>query len=63
MKSYSILEVQTVLNPPIRLNFIDDINCPICDIEIDVKNQEIDDNSFIFCEDCNHTINFKLVKI
>jgi uncharacterized paraquat-inducible protein A len=63
MENYSIIEIKTVLSSPIILDFVDDINCPICDIEIDVRNKEIDDNSFANCENCNHTIKFKLVKI
>lgn len=63
MEDYSIIEIKTVLTPPIKFNFIDDINCPICDIEIDVKDKEIDDNSFVYCEDCKHIIKFKIIKI
>ncbi len=63
MKDYSILEIKTVLKPPIILNFTDYINCPICDNEIDVKDMEVDKNSYFDCENCNHTIKFKIVKI
>ncbi len=63
MKDYTILEIKTVLNPPIILNFTDYVNCPICDNEIDVKDIEVDNNSSVDCENCNHTIKFKIVKI
>lgn len=63
MKDYTILEIKTVLNPPIILNFTDYVNCPICDNEIDVKDMEVDNNSSVNCENCNHTIKFKIVKI
>jgi hypothetical protein len=63
MKDYTILEIKTVLNPPIILNFTDYVNCPICDNEIDVKDMEVDNNSSVDCENCNHTIKFKIVKI
>lgn len=63
MKDYTILEIKTVLNPPIILNFTDYVNCPICDNEIDVKDLEVDNNSSVDCENCNHTIKFKIVKI
>jgi|UPI0003765950 hypothetical protein len=63
MEDYSIIEIKTVLASPVTLNFVDYVNCPICDIEIDVRNKVVDDNSFVFCEGCNHTINFIIVKI
>ncbi|TAF09128.1 MAG: hypothetical protein EAZ75_09225 [Flavobacteriia bacterium] len=63
MKDYTILEIKTVLNPPIILNFTDYVNCPICDNEIDVKDMKVDNNSSVDCENCNHTIKFKIVKI
>jgi DNA-directed RNA polymerase subunit RPC12/RpoP len=61
-ESYSILEIKTVLTPPIKLNFLDDVNCPICDIEIDVKGKIINNQSFVRCKDCNHKISFKIVQ-
>lgn len=60
---YSILEVKTIHKPPIKLDFVDYVNCPICDIEIDVKNKIINQNSSVYCEDCKHTIVFKIIKI
>ena len=60
---YTILEIKTVLTPPIIINFTDYVNCPICEIEIEVKDKQIDDNSSVYCEDCNHTIKFKILKI
>jgi len=63
MENYTILEIKTVLTPPITINFIDYVNCPICDVEIDMKDKEIDDNSSVFCEGCDHTIKFSIVKI
>lgn len=63
MKTYSTIELKTVLDPPITLNICDYINCPICDIEIDVRNKIIDIGSFETCEDCNHIIKIEIVKI
>jgi hypothetical protein len=63
MQEYSIIEIKTVLIPPIIVNFLDDVNCPVCDIEIDVRNKEIDQNSSVYCQDCKHTIKLKIVKI
>ncbi|WP_026776941.1 hypothetical protein [Polaribacter sp. Hel_I_88] len=63
MDDFSISEIKTVLDPPIIINFVDEINCPICDIEIDVKNKIVDNGSFVYCEDCNHKIIFEITKI
>lgn len=61
MKEYSILEIPTVLNPPIKL--IDIIyNCPICDYEIEI-DMDVDDNSFVNCDCCDHIIKFRIKKI
>lgn len=61
--SYSFLEVKTIKSPPIKLDFVDYVNCPICDIEIDVKNKIINQKSSVYCEDCKHIIVFKIIKI
>lgn len=61
--NYSFLEVKTIQNPPIKLDFVDYVNCPICDIEIDVKNKIINQKSSVYCEGCDHTIIFKIIKI
>ncbi|APZ44788.1 hypothetical protein BW723_00110 [Polaribacter reichenbachii] len=63
MENYSISEIKTVLKPPIIINFIDEINCPICDIEIYLKDKLIDNDSFVYCKDCNHKIVFRIIKI
>jgi transcription elongation factor Elf1 len=61
MIEYSILEIPTVLNPPIKL--IDIIyNCPVCDYEIEIDMQ-IDDNRFVNCNICDHIIKLKITKI
>lgn len=62
MESYSTAEILSVYTPPYKLNFIEYVNCPICEIEIDVFNKIVDENSFVRCEDCEHTIQFRLVK-
>lgn len=63
-ESISIMEIPTVLDPPISLKSADEyINCPICEISIDLKDQLIDNDCFAYCEDCNHKILFKIVKI
>lgn len=64
LESTSILEIHTVESPPISLLVADDyVKCPICDIDIDVKGVVIDNGSFAHCEDCNHRITFKIVKL
>lgn len=60
---FSFLEVRTVNCPPVKLDFVDWVNCPICDLEIDVKNKVIDEKSYVFCENCKHKILFKIIKI
>jgi hypothetical protein len=62
-ESHSVLEIKTVLNPPIKLNFVDYVECPICQIEIDIYDKIIDNKSFARCHDCNHTIHFTIVNI
>lgn len=65
-ESTSILEIPTVLEPPLSSKLIEGfIICPICefDIELNDKLTFIDNNDFAFCEDCNHKIIFKIKKI
>ena len=61
MIDYSILDISTVLIPPIKLKNII-YNCPICDYEIDI-DMFVDDNSFIKCDNCDHRIKLKIKKI
>lgn len=61
-ESSSVLEIKTVIPAPLKLSFLDYVTCPICDIEIDVKDKIINNQDFIICKDCNHKINFKIVK-
>jgi hypothetical protein len=61
MTDYSILEIPTVLGPPLKL--IDIIyNCPVCDFEIEM-DMFVDDNSFISCDVCDHVTKFRIKKI
>lgn len=61
MIEYSILEIPTVLNPPIKI--IDVLyNCHVCEYEIEI-NMFVDDNSFIKCDVCEHITKFKIKKI
>ena len=61
MTDYSILEIPTVLDPPLKL--IDIIyNCPVCDFEIEM-DMLVDDNSFISCDVCDHVTKFRIKKI
>lgn len=63
-ESVSYLEIPTVLNPPITLKFADNyISCPICEIDIDLKDCLIYNDTYAYCKDCNHKIIFKIVKI
>lgn len=57
----TILDVYTVLVTPIWLKDII-YNCPVCDCEIDI-DMIVDDNSFIICDNCEHIIKFKIIKI
>ena len=59
----SLIEITTVFDPPILLNFVDEISCPRCDMDVDVKDLIIDEDSFVICENCEHKIKFKLIKI
>jgi hypothetical protein len=63
MNDYSILEIKSVYKPPYILDFVEYVNCPICEQEIEVFNMTVDENSFVSCEDCEHDIRFRLVKI
>ena len=63
MEDYSTLEIFSVYTQPYKLDFVEHINCPICEMEIDVFNTIVDENSFVLCQNCEHTIRFKLVKI
>jgi len=61
MIEYSILEIPTVLNPPIKI--IDVIySCPVCDYEIEI-DMFVDDNSFVKCNGCDHITKFKIKRI
>lgn len=61
MIEYSILEIPTVLHPPIKI--IDVIyNCPVCDYEIEI-DMFVDDNSFVKCDGCDHITKFKIKRI
>lgn len=63
-ESISILEIPTFLAPPIDLKFTDhSIYCPLCNIEIDIENQFIKDGDDVCCEDCNHRIVFRIIRI
>ena len=61
MIEYSILQIPTVLNPPILLRDII-YNCTVCDYEIEI-DMLVDDDSFIKCDVCDHITKFKIKKI
>lgn len=61
MFEYSILQIPTVLNPPIELKDIL-YNCPVCDFEIEI-DMFVDDESFVECDMCEHIIKFKIKKL
>lgn len=61
MKDFSILEIATVLNPPIKLSEII-YNCPVCDFEIDIDEIVEDDITFD-CENCQHKVVIKIKNI
>jgi hypothetical protein len=61
MIEYSILEIPTVLDPPIEL--IDIIyNCPVCDYKIEI-DMFVDDKSCVKCDVCEHITKFKIKRI
>jgi hypothetical protein len=58
MIEHSILEIPTVLHPPIKL--IDVIyNCPVCDYEIEI-DMLVNDDSFVKCDICDHITKLKI---
>lgn len=63
MPNHSTIEIKTILSTPISLDFVDYINCYVCDYEIDLKNLLVDDKSYVECENCNHMHKFKIVNI
>lgn len=63
MENYSILDVFSVYTPPYILDFVEYINCPVCETEINVFKTIIDVDSSVNCENCEHTIQFNSVKI
>jgi hypothetical protein len=63
VEDYSTLEILSIYKPPYILDFVEYVSCPNCEMEIDIFNRIVDENSFVYCEDCEHTIRFKLVKI
>lgn len=63
MEDFSIIKVNSVIDPPFSLNFCDFVNCPVCDYEIDVFNIILDSNTTVNCDACDHTIKFECVKI
>ncbi len=60
------LEIASVMPPPINLKICDSLNCPICDIDlsdelgIDLETFVVDDNTSIYCKDCDLIIKFKI---
>ncbi|WP_143394577.1 hypothetical protein [Flavobacterium branchiophilum] len=63
MEDFSIIKVNSVIDPPFSLNFCDFVNCPVCDYEIDVFDIILDSNTTVNCDACEHTIKFECVKI
>lgn len=63
MEEEYICEIKTIYTPPYKLDFVDYINCPICDFEIDVYNKVVDLNSTVWCDICEHKIQLILKKI
>ncbi|MDW8849836.1 hypothetical protein SD960_07005 [Flavobacterium sp. MMLR14_040] len=61
MTEYSILEIPTVLHPPIKITDVI-YNCPVCDYEIEI-DMFVDDNSFVKCESCDHITKLKIKRI
>jgi DNA-directed RNA polymerase subunit RPC12/RpoP len=61
MIEFSILNIPTVLNQPIKLTDIL-YNCPVCDYEIEI-DMIVNDNSSIKCDNCDHIIKLKIKKI
>jgi hypothetical protein len=63
MEDFSIIKINSVIDPPFSLNFCDFVNCPVCDYEIDLLNVIVDSNTTVNCDACDHIIKFECVKI
>ncbi|OIP46089.1 MAG: hypothetical protein COZ16_04970 [Flavobacteriaceae bacterium CG_4_10_14_3_um_filter_31_253] len=65
LESYKI-EIASVMPPPIKLDMCDSINCPVCDVnlleelDINLKNFVIDENTLIKCRDCDIIIKLEI---
>lgn len=59
----SVFQVKTVKNPPLKLDFVEFLDCPVCDFELEVYDQIIEDGSSVSCENCRHKVIFEIVKI
>lgn len=61
MIEYSILNIPTSLNSPIKLNDII-YNCPVCDNEIEI-DMLVDNESFLKCNLCDHIIKLEIKQV
>ncbi len=65
LENYTI-EIASAIPPPIKLAMCDSINCPVCEtdlsneLSIDLQTFAVDDNSVIYCENCDVNITFKI---
>ena len=63
------IEVASINPPPVNLKMCDSINCPICGINlseelgIDLQTFVVNNDTSIYCEGCDMTVKFKIVKI
>lgn len=62
-----VIEILSVLKPPIKLGFITALECPCCEywldehLNIDLNTFEVDDNTEIYCGNCDTLIRFKII--
>lgn len=61
MIDYSILDIPTVQTVPFELKDIT-YNCPCCDYEIEI-DLIVDSSTSIKCDNCEHKILLKVIKI
>lgn len=60
INDYTVQEIATIHASPVLLDFVDYLNCPVCDFEITIGSMIINDNSSTLCENCGHKIKFMI---
>lgn len=69
MPNEYILEISSILKPPISLGFLTSLECPCCEylldehLNLNLNTFNVDNNTIINCENCDTIIKFKIVKL